>query len=99
MGVHAKSEYESIKGFHKFIIFYEAHICWTEYDLYKFLKKKEGLDINKSEPEVLIEAMNKHENWCVLICLIGGGQEINHGEGGVVEWFSAIKNKFSNWKL
>ena len=83
----------------KVIIFDEAQRCWTENELYKYLKKKEGLDINKSEPEVLIEAMNKHENWCVLICLIGGGQEINHGEGGVVEWFSAIKNKFSNWKL
>ena len=42
--------------------------------------------------------MNKHENWCVLIYLMGE-QEINHGEGGVVEWFSAIKNKFSNWAI
>jgi len=83
----------------KVIIFDEAQRCWTEKQLFKYLKDKEKIEINKSEPEVLIEVMNRHENWCVLICLVGGGQEIFTGEGGVVEWFNAIKNKFSHWKL
>jgi len=43
--------------------------------------------------------MNRHEDWCVLICLVGGGQEIFNGEGGVVEWFNAIKNKFAHWQM
>ena len=83
----------------KVIIFDEAQRCWIEAELFKYEKKKHGREIKKSEPEVLIEVMDRHKDWCVLICLIGGGQEINHGEGGVVEWFSAIKNKFSHWKL
>ena len=83
----------------KVIIFDEAQRCWTEKKLFNYLKEKEKLEINKSEPEVLIEVMNRHENWCVLICLVGGGQEIYNGEGGVVEWFNAIKNKFSHWKM
>jgi len=83
----------------KVIIFDEAQRCWTEKKLNKYLKEKEGLDIKKSEPEVLIEAMNRHEDWCVLICLVGGGQEIFNGEGGVVEWFNAIKNKFAHWQM
>lgn len=83
----------------KVIIFDEAQRCWTEKKLFRYLKEKEGREINKSEPEVLIEAINRHEDWCVLICLVGGGQEIFRGEGGVVEWFNAIKNKFSHWKM
>ena len=83
----------------KVIIFDEAQRCWTKEELSKYLKKKEGLNINKSEPEVLIDSMARHKDWCVIICLIGGGQEINHGEAGVVEWFETIKNKFSNWKV
>ena len=83
----------------KVVIFDEAQRCWTQKELDKYLKRKENLKLNKSEPEVLIDVMNRHKDWCVLICLIGGGQEILHGEGGVVEWFNAIKNKFSNWKL
>ena len=83
----------------KVIIFDEAQRGWTEKKLNKYLKEKEGLDIKKSEPEVLIEAMNRHEDWCVLICLVGGGQEIFNGEGGVVEWFNAIKNKFAHWQM
>ena len=82
----------------KVIIFDEAQRCWTENKLFKYEKEKNGREINKSEPEVLIEAIDRHKNWCVLICLVGGGQEIFSGEGGVVEWFKAIKNKFSHWK-
>ena len=82
----------------KVIVFDEAQRCWTTVELYKYLKKKEGIEVHKSEPEVLIEAMDRHKDWCVLICLIGGGQEINHGEGGVIEWFDAIKNRFPHWK-
>ena len=82
----------------KVVIFDEAQRCWTEKALFKYLKKKENLEINKSEPEFLIEVINRHKDWCVLICLVGGGQEIYKGEGGVVEWFNAIKNKFPHWK-
>ncbi|MEI2361839.1 hypothetical protein [Priestia megaterium] len=31
--------------------------------------------------------------------LFGGGQEINTGEAGLPEWFRALQQKFSNWKV
>ena len=33
-----------------------------------------------SEPEYLLSVMARHQGWCAVICLIGGGQEINKGE-------------------
>lgn len=52
-----------------------------------------------SESEFLISVMDRHEKWAVIICLIGGGQEINTGEAGLPEWFRALQQKFSNWKV
>ena len=43
--------------------------------------------------------MDRHEDWCAVICLVGGGQEINSGEAGLTEWFSALKRGFRNWKV
>jgi hypothetical protein len=43
--------------------------------------------------------MDRHDDWCVVICLIGGGQEINAGEAGLIEWFSALQTRFYNWKV
>jgi hypothetical protein len=43
--------------------------------------------------------MDRHEDWCTIICLIGGGQEINTGEAGVSEWLSALKNHYPNWDI
>ena len=34
-----------------------------------------------------------------MICLIGGGQEINTGEAGLEEWLSAIKHHYSDWHV
>ena len=43
--------------------------------------------------------MDRHDDWSVIICLIGGGQEINTGEAGLLEWLSALKNHFSHWQV
>jgi DUF2075 family protein len=43
--------------------------------------------------------MNRHTDWCTIICLIGGGQEINTGEAGLEEWISSLKNNFHDWKI
>ena len=63
------------------------------------MKKKTGITINKSEPESLIEIMNRHDDWCVIICLVGGGQEIHDGEAGLKEWFRSAINKFPDWNM
>jgi hypothetical protein len=52
-----------------------------------------------SEPEFLISVMGRHDGWCAIICLVGGGQEINAGEAGLTEWFSALKPSFRGWKV
>ena len=62
-------------------------------------RKKNIQDFDKSEPEFLIGVLDRHQDWSTIICLVGGGQEINKGEGGIIEWFSAIKNKFPHWNV
>ena len=37
-----------------------------------------------------LEIMARHADWCVIIGLVGGGQEINRGEGGLEEWGAAL---------
>jgi hypothetical protein len=64
------------------------------------MKRKKGKDdFDMSEPEFLIDVMNRHEDWCIIICLIGGGQEINTGEAGLQEWIEALKNRFTDWGI
>ncbi len=62
-------------------------------------RKKNKPDFNHSEPEFLISCLDRHEDWAVIICLVGGGQEINTGEAGISEWLAAIKNYFPHWSV
>lgn len=52
-----------------------------------------------SEPECLISAMDRHRDWAVVICLVGGGQEINTGEAGLPEWFDSLRRAFPDWDV
>lgn len=64
------------------------------------MKAKRGhADFNMYEPVFLISVMDRHEDWCVIICLIGGGQEINTGEAGLSEWLQAIETQFTDWDV
>jgi len=94
------NEAKGIPPIEKVVIFDEAQRAWNESMLETFMaRKKNKPGYKKSEPEFLIETMNRHNDWAVLICLIGGGQEINTGEAGLVEWFNALRNpKFAHWK-
>ena len=82
----------------KIVVFDEAQRAWTKEKASLFMKSK-GKDFNMSEPEFLIDVMNRHENYCTIICLIGGGQEINTGEAGLSEWMVALKNHYQNWDI
>lgn len=80
-------------------IFDEAQRAWTKEQTVKFMQQKKGLpDFKFSEPEFLISCLDRHIDWAVVICLVGGGQEINTGEAGISEWLLAIKNKFPDWE-
>lgn len=84
----------------KVAIFDEAQRAWDEKQLSDFMKRKKGIpDFKMSEPEFLIEYMNRHKDWSVIICLIGGGQEINTGEVGLEEWFRILANKYTDWNV
>jgi len=82
------------------VVFDEAQRAWTQQKISKFMRDKRGISsFEKSEPEFLIEILDRHSDWCVIVCLIGGGQEINDGEAGLTEWFSALAKRFSQWKI
>jgi hypothetical protein len=84
----------------KVVVFDEAQRAWTMQQASSFMKRKKGIeDFNMSEPEFLIDVMNRHEDWCTIICLIGGGQEINTGEAGLEEWIVALKEHYSEWEI
>jgi DUF2075 family protein/adenylylsulfate kinase-like enzyme len=80
-------------------IFDEAQRAWTKEQTVKFMQQKKGIaNFQYSEPEFLISCLNRHQDWAVVICLVGGGQEINTGEAGISEWLAAVKNQFPDWE-
>ncbi len=81
-------------------VFDEAQRAWTLEQTTSFMKRKKGISgFDKSEPEFLISVMDRHQDWSIIICLIGGGQEINTGEAGLSEWFHAIKKDYPHWDV
>lgn len=83
----------------KVTIFDEAQRAWTKEQTTRFMLKRHVPDWNMSEPEFLIGVMDRHQDWAVIICLIGGGQEIHTGEAGLLAWFDALRNHFPHWNV
>ena len=81
-------------------IFDEAQRAWTREQTSNFMLRKKNLpDFNQSEPEFLIECMDRHPDWAVILCLVGGGQEINTGEAGIAEWIETLRTRFPDWQV
>ena len=83
----------------KVAIFDEAQRAWTKEQTAKFMLKRHVPGWNMSEPEFLISVMDRHQDWTVIICLIGGGQEIHTGEAGLLAWFDALRDHFPDWNV
>ena len=82
------------------VVFDEAQRAWSLDKIGRFMKEKHGLrEFDQSEPDFLISVMDRHRDWCAIVCLIGGGQEINDGEAGLTEWFDALSSKYRDWKI
>lgn len=80
------------------VVFDEAQRAWNQGHAEKFMIQKRGVsEFGMSEPEFLISVMDRKQDWCTVICLIGGGQEINTGEAGLVEWFDALQKHYKHW--
>ena len=79
-------------------LFDEAQRAWTLEKTADFMKRrKKQPNFKYSEPEFLISCLDRHPDWAVIVCLVGGGQEINIGEAGISEWIDSIKIKYPNW--
>lgn len=82
------------------VVFDEAQRAWSLEKASAFMKTKRGqTGFTMSEPEFLISVMDRHPDWCVIVCLIGGGQEINTGEAGIAEWIAALATRFPHWRV
>lgn len=81
-------------------LFDEAQRAWNLQQTASFMRrKKKRPDFNQSEPEFLISCLDRHPDWAVVVCLVGGGQEINTGEAGISEWIDALNRSFPNWHV
>ena len=81
-------------------IFDEAQRSWDKEHLASWLKRKKGVDdFPMSEGEFLIWSLDQRKDWAVIVCLVGGGQEINTGEAGIGEWVRAMNETFPDWQV
>lgn len=81
-------------------IFDEAQRCWDQPHLSAWLNRKKGIsDFPMSEAEFLIWSLNLRTDWALIVCLVGGGQEINTGEAGIAEWIKAVRTRFPDWNI
>jgi len=84
----------------KVVVFDEAQRAWTRHQASSFMQRKRGHSgFDMSEPEFLISVMNRHSDWCTIVCLVGGGQEINTGEAGISEWIDAVERSYPHWNV
>jgi hypothetical protein len=82
------------------VIFDEAQRAWTRAKTVDFMRRRKKVaDFNRSEPAFLVSYLNRHESWAVVVCLVGGGQEIHTGEAGIAEWLEAVRLEFPHWRV
>lgn len=80
-------------------LFDEAQRAWNLEQTAGFMKRKKGVrDFRQSEAEFLISCLDRHHDWAVIVCLVGGGQEINTGEAGISEWIDSLMRSFPHWR-
>jgi hypothetical protein len=81
-------------------LFDEAQRAWDLQQTANFMQRKRGqANFHSSEPEFLISCLDRHPDWAVVVCLVGGGQEINTGEAGISEWIEALDRSFPDWQV
>lgn len=78
------------------LIFDEAQRVWNQA---RMSKKHKNPLMAVSEPKLLLSIMDRHQDWAVVICLVGLGQDIHDGEVGINEWFQCGIEEFSKWEL
>jgi hypothetical protein len=91
---------ESLPPFDHVVVFDEAQRAWNASKTGDFMRRRKNRPgVTQSEPEFLISYLNRHKDWAVIVCLVGGGQEIHTGEAGIGEWISSIRRCFPDWRI
>lgn len=81
-------------------LFDEAQRAWNVDQTAAFMKRKRKISsFHMSEPEFLLSCLDRHDDWAVVVCLVGGGQEINTGEAGISEWIDSLLRSFQGWRI
>jgi broad-specificity NMP kinase len=75
------------------VVFDEAQRAWNREQSQRKFKR------NRSEPEIMLEILDRHRGWAVIVALVGSGQEINTGEAGLSEWGRALTDRFQHWSV
>lgn len=81
-------------------LFDEAQRAWNLEQTSSFMRRKKNTPgFSQSEPGFLISCLDRHADWAVVVCLVGGGQEINTGEAGIGEWIESLNRAFPEWHV
>ena len=92
--------FDSVPPAEHVVIFDEAQRAWNLRQTASFMKRKKNRPgFSDSEPEFLISCMDRHTDWAVIVCLVGGGQEIHTGEAGIDAWLEAVNSRFPHWHM
>jgi hypothetical protein len=75
------------------VVFDEAQRAWNREQSQRKFKR------DRSEPEIMLDIMDRHVGWAVIVALVGSGQEINTGEAGLAEWGRALAGRFRHWTV
>lgn len=79
---------------------YEHAVVWDEAQrAWNATQVNRKRQIDKSEPELTLEIMDRHEDWAAVVALVGGGQEIHTGEAGLAEWGRALAQHYPHWQI
>jgi hypothetical protein len=79
------------------IVIDEAQRAWSARHAIRKGRDRD-VQLSDSEPGHLLDIMARHGDWAVIVCLVGGGQEIHDGEGGLAEWGAALAKR-SQWRV
>jgi hypothetical protein len=91
---------ENLPPADRVVIFDEAQRAWNREMTSSFMQRKKRVSgFEMSEPEFLISYLDRHPDWAVVVCLVGGGQEINRGEAGISAWLEAVHDRFPEWSV
>ena len=83
----------------RIVVFDEAQRARDAAETDRFCKKMNVKPRGMSQPEILLDVMDRHDDWAVMVCLVGGGQEINHNEAGLPGWFKSLRDSHAGWEV